>query len=430
MLSQRFYRQSTYKTLKEGRDTDTMTLCMIAPEFIPVWGGTGSYTVELIKHLPKNVDIHVVTLKRSISGMSNSDLTSNSLDSIFDRPIETHYISTSKETFFYNLWFQATCLRKIPQLQRQYKFDIIHSHHCHMPDLFLQLLNQIRVPTVATVHSTIALIAKVNRLSGVPFEHMEQSEKYTLLFYPVLRFLERLYAKCVPRFIAVSNLCRKEIMKKLRVKAERISVIHNGVDTKLFSPPESDEMEKKYSRPTIVYMGRLIAKKGIHVLIKAMPEVIRNRPDAHFLFIGGGNIPVYVKMFEKMRIPKENFSFVGHVGYFARPRFLREATVFVNPSFFEHCSLSILEAMSCNTAVIASDVEGNREIITSGKNGVLTPVFNDKKLTESIISLLEDENLNKEIGREARRTVERSFSSEKCAKETYNVYKQILGSEY
>jgi glycosyltransferase involved in cell wall biosynthesis len=127
-----------------------------------------------------------------------------------------------------------------------------------------------------------------------------------------------------------------------------------------------------------------------------------------------------------MGIAEKNFSFTGHLGYFERPEVLGKATVFVNPSFFENCSLSILEAMSCNAAVVASDVGGNSEIIESGRNGVLTPLCDHKMLAESIISLLMDDRFNKRVGREARKTVEERFSSQKCAEQTYNVYKHIL----
>ena len=111
------------------------------------------------------------------------------------------------------------------------------------------------------------------------------------------------------------------------------------------------------------------------------------------------------------------------------PKIVREATVFVNPSFFENCSLSVLEAMGCGSAVVASNVGGNPEVIETGKNGLLVPAFDDKSLAKSIISLLENENFNKEIGKEARRTVERSFSSTTFAEETYNVYRQIFNSQ-
>jgi glycosyltransferase involved in cell wall biosynthesis len=86
--------------------------------------------------------------------------------------------------------------------------------------------------------------------------------------------------------------------------------------------------------------------------------------------------------------------------------------------------------MSCGTAVVASNVGGNPEIIETGKNGLLVPAFDDKSLAKSIISLLENENFNKEIGREARRTVERSFSSTTFAEETYNIYQQTLNNPH
>ncbi|MFX0203716.1 MAG: glycosyltransferase family 4 protein, partial [Candidatus Hodarchaeota archaeon] len=132
------------------------------------------------------------------------------------------------------------------------------------------------------------------------------------------------------------------------------------------------------------------------------------------------------ELIQKMGIPKKAFSFVGHVGYFERLKILQRATVFVNPSFFELCSLSILEAMSSGASVVASNVGGNPEIIESGKNGILVPASDHKTLAESIISLIENENLNKKIGKEARRTVEKKFSSKKCAEETANVYEKVL----
>lgn len=401
-------------------------LCMIAPEFLPVWGGTGSYVVELIKHLPKIVDVHVVTLKRSIPGKLNSRLNGKFVDSIIGRPLEVNYISTSKETFFYNLSFQLACLKDIPRLHKEHKFDIIHSHLSHMPDVFLQLLKCVHVPTVVTVHSTIQTQRDITFMAGSQFRDLEWSEKNTLLFYPVINFLQQKYVKRISQFIAVSNVTKELLKRHLNVEAEKISVVYNGVNTELLCSPTRTEIEKKYSKPCVVYIGRMMAKKGVDVLIKAIPEILRFFPETHFLFVGGGNIPLYKEIIERMGIPEKNFSFIGHVGYFERPKILHKATIFVNPSFFENCSLSILEAMSCKTAVIASDVGGNPEIIESGKNGMLVPPLDEKKLAESMISLLEDEKLNRKLGEEARKTVEESFSMKITAKKTYGVYKQVL----
>jgi glycosyltransferase involved in cell wall biosynthesis len=409
-----------------SRSLNSINLCMLAPEFLPVWGGTGSYIVELIKFLPKNVNIHVIALKRDIPGMRKNGFHSNDVLSIIDRPLTIHYLSRSQETFFYNLPFQIACFAKIPSLHRRYKFDIIHSHLTHMPDVFLRLFNRIRVPTVLTVHGTIQMLRDTALMARSVFGDLESGEESILRFYPIIKLLEQNYIKHVSKFIAVSNVTKELAMKHLKIEEEKIDVVYNGVDTKIFSPPRKEEVETKYSRHTVLYLGRMISKKGVHILVKAMPEVLRLFPKTRFLFVGGGNISLYKETIRKMGIPERNFSFVGHVGYFERPIMLREATVFVNPSFFENCSLSVLEAMSCGSAVVASDAGGNPEIIETGKNGMLVPVFDDKSLAKSIISLLENENLNKELGREARRTVEHLFSSITFAKKTYDVYKQTI----
>jgi len=403
---------------------------MLAPEFFPVWGGTGSYIVELIKFLPRNVNIHVITLKRNVPGMAKNSSESSDIRLIIDRPIEIHYLSASRETFFYNLPFQIACFAKIPSLNKKYKFDIIHSHLCHMPDVFLRLFNRIRVPTVLTVHGTIQMLRDHALMARSFFSDLESGEESILSFYPIIRLLQQNYVKHVSRFIAVSDATKKLALEHLRIEEEKIDVIYNGVDTKIFSPPEKGELETKYSRHTVLYVGRMVSKKGIHILVKAMPKVLQVFPETRFIFVGGGNIPLYKRVIRKMGISKKNYSFLGHVGYFERPKIVREATVFVNPSFFENCSLSVLEAMSCGTAVVASNVGGNPEIIETGKNGLLVPAFDDKSLAKSIISLLENENFNKEIGREARRSVEKSFSSTTFAEKTYNIYEQILNDPY
>jgi glycosyltransferase involved in cell wall biosynthesis len=257
------------------------------------------------------------------------------------------------------------------------------------------------------------------------FHDLEAGEKSILRFYPVIRQLQQTYVKRITRFIAVSNKTKEFATEHFGVDPDKISVVYNGVDDKLFHLPSSDEELVKYSIPTIVYVGRIISKKGIDVLIKAMPAVIKAFPKAKFLFVGGGNLEFYEGMVQKNGISKENYQFTGHMGYLERSKIVREATVFVNPSFFENCSISILEAMSSGCTVVASEVGGNPELIKSGRNGLLFPAFDHNALAEKIITLLEHESENKSLGRTARKTVEQSFSSKTCAEATYNIYKKL-----
>jgi glycosyltransferase involved in cell wall biosynthesis len=402
---------------------------MLAPEFIPVWGGTGSYTVELVKSLPRTMDIHVVTLKRDVGLAANSSSIDNNVDAIVKRPLKVHYLTESKETFFYNLPFQLACMAKVPLLHKKYGFDIMHSHMCHMPDVYLKLLNQLNIPTVVTIHGTIQMLRDHAIIARDLFHDLESGEKSILRFYPVIRQLQQLYVKKVSRFIAVSQKTKELAVEHFEVDANKISVVYNGVDINLFRTSNEAELFARYSKPTIVYIGRIISKKGIDILVKAMPEVLQFFPQARFVFVGGGNISFYKEMIRNQGISEKNYLFTGHMGYLERAKILREATVFVNPSFFENCSISILEAMSSGCAVVASNVGGNPELINSGDSGVLVHVFDHKAFAESIISLLDDEPINKQLGKAARKAVEKSFSSKKCGEETYRIYKEVLDGE-
>jgi glycosyltransferase involved in cell wall biosynthesis len=404
------------------------TLCMLAPEFIPVWGGTGSYTVELVKSLPRKMDIHVVTLKRDVGLSASSSSIDNNINAIVKRPINVHYLTKSSETFFYNLPFQLACTAKIPLLHKKYSFDIMHSHMCQMPDVYLKLLIKLGIPTVVTIHGTIQMLRDHAIIARDLFHDLESGEKSILRFYPVISQLQQFYVKRVTRFIAVSKKTKELAEEHFGVDPNKISLVYNGVDVNLFRLPDVSELISRYSSPKIVYVGRIISKKGIDVLIKAMPETLKCFPNARFVFVGGGNISLYKEMIRNAGISEKNYLFTGHMGYVERSKIFREATVFVNPSFFENCSISILEAMSSGCSVVASNVGGNPELINSGRNGVLVPPFDHTAFAKSIISLLDDETENKRLGKVARSTVENSFSSKKCGEETYNVYKDVLNS--
>ena len=399
---------------------------MLAPEFFPVWGGTGSYIVELIKNMPENVNIHVVTLKRKIKGAARE--IENEMNSVIKRPIRVHYLSDSKETFFYNLTFQLACFRKLPLLHKKHRFDIIHSHLCHMPDVFLKLFNRTfsNFPTVLTLHGTIQMLRDHALHAKSFFGDLESGEESILTFFPLVKLLERQYVQRVSKLIAVSKATKELAQEYLKVDSKKIETIYNGVDTDIFKPSSKNELLVKYAEPTVMYVARIISKKGIHTLVKAIPEVLKSVPKAQFVFVGGGEISLYARILRRLGVPENNFTFVGHVGYFQRPQILHKATVFVNPSFFENCSLSILEAMSSETAVIASRVGGNPEIIQSGRKGFLVPPFNPKFLAKSIVTLLTDEKLNKNLSIEARKTIENSFSSKMCAQKTMNLYLKTI----
>lgn len=96
--------------------TETLRVCMISPDFIPVWSGIGAYTVSLLENLPKDVDVHLLTVKREIprSSLRRDALEANAraFEAIGKR-VSIHFVSYAKNTFSYNLNFQLSCVRAL-----------------------------------------------------------------------------------------------------------------------------------------------------------------------------------------------------------------------------------------------------------------------------------------------------------------------------
>ena len=137
---------------------------------------------------------------------------------------------------------------------------------------------------------------------------------------------------------------------------------------------------------------------GVDYLISAIPMVVEQVPDARFLIIGEGpNTKMLKKMVEDLNI-KDYVSFTGKVPNICLPKYLNIADIYVSTSLSDGASNSLLESMACALPVVVSDIPGNREWVTDGKNGFLVPVKDAKALAEKIVFLLKNDNLRKLFG--------------------------------
>ena len=204
-----------------------MNLCMLAPEFVPVWGGVGTYIVELIKNLPKEVNIHVVTPIRESYGKEKISTNDYNLDKYFDENIKIHFISKASDTFFYNAKFQYACQKYVPKIIKEYDINIIHSHTAHMPDILLQY-KKTSAKTVTTIHTTIKGQREGTLKSGMNFLDLEFSEKITYLSYYGLRVIEEIYFHKDRKYLTVSNWMKNNIIKNYpSIREEDIKVVYN-----------------------------------------------------------------------------------------------------------------------------------------------------------------------------------------------------------
>lgn len=396
-----------------------MNLLILAPEFLPVWGGVGTYIVEMARNL-KGIEIHILTPKR-LRFSKEKIKTKYNFEEIFPNNVHVHYLGEAQDTFIYNAKFQYACFEHVPNIVKENDIDLIHSHTAHMPDLFLQF-RKLNIPTVTTIHTTIKGQRAGTELSGTSFFDLEFSEKMTCLMYPFLRLLEEVYFKKKRAYIVVSNWMKDQIIREKNLNQKNIFVVHNGVDPEIFDPektkiskeifPEINEIDKV----KILFSFRFVERKGAKFLLKAIPEVLKEI-DVHFIFAGTGKV--------KLNIPRENYTFLGYVDYLKMPYLYVSSDIFVLTSLYENFPLTVLEAMSSGLGVISTKVGGIPEVINS-ENGILIPIKNVDAIAESIIYLAENEKVRKRFGKRARKTIEEKFTWKIAAEKTKRVYESIL----
>jgi glycosyltransferase involved in cell wall biosynthesis len=393
-----------------------MKICLLAPEFPPVWGGVGTYSFELTKHLPKSVEIHVLTPRRESFGRQKVSPTGiNPIESLGSN-VHIHYISAAHDSFMYNAEFQYACLRQVPKIVKEEKIDVIHSHQAHMPDLLL-MFRKLPAKTVVTVHTTIKFQRAATLASHQNISELENSERGTFFLYPFLRVAEELYVKRNNTCITPSSYMAKWLKNNFS-NTENVTVIPNCVTLPDNSHSvETDSLvENKISKNLlnkriILYSGRLLAMKGIDVLVDAIPKISKMSGNSELLFVfaGPGNYNKYKTKLDNMNV-KSNYIFTGPVSRETIMSFITKSEIVVVPSYNENCPYAVLEPMSYGKPVVASSVGGIPEIITDGVDGLLVAPGNPDMLANAIIRLLSDNSLKNILGQRAKVKIATKFS--------------------
>jgi len=142
--------------------------------------------------------------------------------------------------------------------------------------------------------------------------------------------------------------------------------------------------------PLVLFVGRLLALKGVHHLIRAMVEVGARCPDARLVVVGGGEeLPSLTRLGGELGLA-DRVVFAGERSHEDVIRFMRAADVFVLPSLTEAFGIVLLEAMSCGLPVVASNVKGIPSLISDGQNGFLVPPRDEGALARTITRVLTD----------------------------------------
>jgi len=223
-------------------------------------------------------------------------------------------------------------------------------------------------------------------------------------------------------YVSISKQMTKKLIA-LGIPKSKIIYVPNGVDTNLFKPG------KRKEKNLLLYVGRISELKGLHILIKALEFLKEN---VHLVIIGppDWNNNYYqnlLNLIEKEnRKGKHKIEYLGAMEQNEIIEWYQKASILILPSFVEGFPVTILEALSCQTPVIATPVGGVPEIIKNHKAGILVTPGNAIHLAEAIDYLLENEHMRLKMAWEGRRLVKEQYSLENTCKKLCSIYKQLI----
>jgi alpha-maltose-1-phosphate synthase len=313
--------------------------------------------------------------------------------------------------------------------------DLLHSHtwYANLAGHVGKLLHG--VPHVATAHSLEPLRPwKAEQLGGG---------------YAVSSWCEKTALEAADAVIAVSAGMRADVLTAYPdVDPDRVHVVHNGIDTQEYAPDgRADVLERlgiNPDQPSVVFVGRITRQKGLHHLLRAA----RDLPPAQLVILAGApdtpEIGAEVEtLADTLRENRDGVVWVQAM--LPKPeviQVLSQATVFVCPSIYEPMGIVNLEAMACETAVVATATGGIPEVVEDGLTGVLvpieqasdgsgTPVDPDRFVADlgaAIAELLADPARARSMGKAGRERAVDRFSWAAIAERTIEVYRAASAS--
>jgi len=311
--------------------------------------------------------------------------------------------------------------------------DLVHCHtwYTHFGGILAK--KNYAIPLVITVHSLEPLRPwKREQLAGG---------------YDFSLWVEKTALEMTDAVIAVSNETKADIERLFDVDPARVHVIHNGIDLEEYYRVHSTAALKRFhidpTKPYLLFVGRITRQKGIVHLVRAIDSM-----DSDFQIVlcaGAPDTPeIAAEMNEavtKAKSKRDGIIWIEEmVDRKTAIELYSNAAVFCCPSIYEPFGIINLEAMACETAVVATAVGGIKEVVVDGETGFLVPLEQMKEtpfeplnpgkfsrdLAARINRLMQDRQLREKFGKAGRKRAEEDFSSSAIARETEELYAALV----
>ncbi|MEA3449813.1 MAG: glycosyltransferase family 4 protein [Patescibacteria group bacterium] len=306
--------------------------------------------------------------------------------------------------------FQILAIKKIVKKE---KIDLLHTHWLVPQGLtaviYKKLFNK-KLPLVCTLHGTDVF--------GL------QSKIFKIIKKHILNNINAI--------TAISQSVKNQI-NKINKNANKLSIIHHGIDTNIFKPNiNTEQLKAKYQINSFCLFtaGRLAISKGYLYIVEAMPKIISIHPNAKLLIAGQGPDKNKIKVKIKKLNLEKNIILLGSVSRREMPNYYALADIFIGASLnipgqsAEGFGLVYLEAMACSTPIIATAVGGATELV-SKETGILIPDKNKTAIEKAIIALLSRPNKLKSLKNNCLKRVNNKFGWKNIAQQYNTIYQTL-----
>jgi phosphatidylinositol alpha-mannosyltransferase len=293
--------------------------------------------------------------------------------------------------------FGPIAFSRVRQWISQGDFDLLHLHEPAIPSISLLACFAAEGPMVGTFHASA------------------KKQKAIFAIGPILEpVIEKLTAR-----IAVSEAARSTLTEHLETDAV---VVPNGIYARKLS---SGTLDQRWNGASIGFIGRFEEpRKGLSVLVEALPEIIKAIPDIRVIVAGPGNQENFLE-----HVPTElrkRFTFLGRITEEEKANFLHSIGVYVAPNTGgESFGIILAEALAAGAAVVASDIPAFQALLGDGAYGTLFESENAASLSSAIIEVLKNEG-KRDALRLAGKEYAQSFDWDEVATRIYDVYEMAM----
>ena len=295
------------------------------------------------------------------------------------------------------------------------RIDIFHAHDWLVATAGIGLKHVFRKPFFATVHST-----EIGRRDGIHSDYERMiHETEAWLTYEAWKV------------VCCSDYMVQHVKWAFGLPTDKLMMIPNGVNTEVYKKNEKEDLakfRKKYALPEekiVLFVGRLVYEKGVHVLVNAAPKVLE-KTNAKFIIVGNGYMKDQLLNIVNSTGLAHKVMFTGFVDDDTLRRLQRCADVSVVPSLFEPFGIVALEAMAARSPVVVSDTGGLSEIVNHDVDGVKVYSGNPDSLAWGITRVLANEQYANTIRTNAYQKIQEKYNWEKIGQQTKNLYENVL----